>query len=50
MTMLQSWSRGVHVWGREGMRKLWSAATIKLYGGGVSEVDFLHDLPSAWAI
>ncbi len=32
------------MWGRDGMRKLWSAATIKLYGGGVSEVDFLSDL------
>src|SRR4051812_41934062 len=44
MTMLQSWSQGVEVWGRDGMRKLWSAATIKLYGGGVAEVDFLADL------
>jgi type IV secretory pathway TraG/TraD family ATPase VirD4 len=44
LTMLQSWSQGVEVWGRDGMRKLWSAATIKLYGGGVSEVDFLADL------
>ena len=44
MTMLQSWSQGVHVWGREGMRKLWSASTIKLYGGGVAEVEFLQDL------
>src|SRR3954447_17763025 len=44
MTMLQSWSQGVEVWGRDGMRKLWSAATIKLYGGGVAEVDFLTDL------
>ena len=26
MTMLQSWSQGVQVWGRDGMRKLWSAA------------------------
>jgi len=32
------------VWGREGMRKLWSAATIKVYGGGVSEVEFLGEL------
>ena len=44
MSMLQSWSQGVQVWGRDGMRKLWSAATIKVYGGGVSEVDFLSDL------
>jgi type IV secretory pathway TraG/TraD family ATPase VirD4 len=26
------------------MRKLWSAATVKVYGGGVSEVEFLSDL------
>jgi type IV secretory pathway TraG/TraD family ATPase VirD4 len=44
MTMLQSWSQGVQVWGRDGMRKLWSASTIKVYGGGVAEVDFLSDL------
>ena len=29
-TILQSWSQGVVVWGREGMRKLWSAANIKV--------------------
>lgn len=26
------------------MRKLWSAATVKVYGGGVSEVEFLDEL------
>lgn len=26
------------------MRKLWSAATVKLYAGGVAEADFLEDL------
>jgi len=44
MTILQSWSQGVEVWGRDGMRKLWSAANIKVYGGGVSEVEFLSEL------
>ncbi len=44
LTILQSWSQGVEVWGREGMSKLWSAATIKVYGGGVSEVEFLEQL------
>ncbi len=44
MTILQSWSQGVEVWGREGMRKLWSAANVKVYGGGVSEVEFLTEL------
>ena len=44
LTILQSWSQGVDVWGREGMRKLWSAANIKVYGGGVSEKEFLDEL------
>ncbi len=44
MTILQSWSQGVEVWGEAGMKKLWSAANIKVYGGGVSEAAFLEDL------
>ncbi|PPK93166.1 TraM-binding TraD/TraG-like protein [Kineococcus xinjiangensis] len=44
MTILQSWSQGVEVWGREGMRKLWSAANVRVYGGGVAEVEFLSEL------
>jgi len=44
LTFLQSWSQGVDVWGREGMRKLWSAANTKIYGGGVSEAEFLEEL------
>ena len=44
MAILQSWSQGVEVWGRDGMRKLWSAANVKMYGGGVSEVEFLSEL------
>lgn len=44
MTILQSWSQGVDVWGQSGMRKLWSASNIKMYGGGVSEVEFLNEL------
>ena len=44
LTILQSWSQGVEVWGKDGMSKLWSAATIKVYGGGVSEVEFLEQL------
>jgi type IV secretory pathway TraG/TraD family ATPase VirD4 len=44
MTILQSYSQGVDVWGREGMRKLWSAANVKVYGGGVAETDFLSDV------
>lgn len=43
-TILQSWSQGVAVWGETGMKKLWSAANVKTYGGGVDEVDFLQHL------
>ena len=32
------------MWGRDGMRKLWSAANIKVYGGGVAEAEFLAEL------
>jgi type IV secretory pathway TraG/TraD family ATPase VirD4 len=44
MTILQSWSQGVEVWGRDGMRKLWSASNIAVYGGGVKEPEFLNEL------
>lgn len=43
-TVLQSWSQGVQVWGAEDMRKLWSAANVAVYGGGVRERDFLAEL------
>jgi type IV secretory pathway TraG/TraD family ATPase VirD4 len=39
---LQSWSQGVECWGREGMAKLWSAANIRVYGGGANEEQFLE--------
>lgn len=44
LTILQSWSQGVDVWGDSGMKKLWSAANVKVYGGGVSEVEFLEQV------
>ncbi|THA70654.1 conjugal transfer protein [Streptomyces sp. A0958] len=44
MTILQSWAQGIEVWGEKGMEKLWSAANIRLYGGGVSDTRFLGDL------
>lgn len=44
ITILQSWSQGVEVWGEKGMAKLWSAANVKSYGGGVSEAAFLDML------
>lgn len=47
MTILQSWSQGCEVWGEAGMKKLWSAANVKVYGGGVQEMAFLDDLSKA---
>lgn len=44
MTILQSWSQGTEVWGEAGMKKLWSVANVKVYGGGVAEAAFLEDL------
>ncbi|MEV0130802.1 TraM recognition domain-containing protein [Dactylosporangium sp. NPDC050688] len=44
ITILQSYPQGVEVWGQEGMRKLWSAATVRTYGGGVADPDWLEEL------
>lgn len=44
LTILQSWSQGVDVWGESGMNKLFSAANIFVYGGGVREERFLESL------
>ena len=44
MSLFQSWSQGQVVFGREGMRELWSASNVKLYLGGISEADFLREL------
>lgn len=42
--LLQSWSQGVEVWGRDGMRKLWSAANVRLIGKGVVENEILTEV------
>jgi len=44
ITILQSWSQGVEVWGKDGMQKLWTAANSKVYLGGVDEDPFLASL------
>jgi type IV secretory pathway TraG/TraD family ATPase VirD4 len=44
MTMLQSWAQGVSVWGEGGMTKLWSSASIRVYGGGEVDPRFLGTL------
>jgi type IV secretory pathway TraG/TraD family ATPase VirD4 len=42
--ILQSWEQGVEVWGRSGMEKLWTAANVRTYGGGVADDTFLQRL------
>ncbi len=44
MTMLQSWAQGVSVWGEDGMTKLWSSASVRVYGGGEVDPRFLGTL------
>jgi type IV secretory pathway TraG/TraD family ATPase VirD4 len=44
VTILQSYSQGVGVWGETKMAALWGAATIKLVGAGMDDADFADDL------
>jgi type IV secretory pathway TraG/TraD family ATPase VirD4 len=44
MSVFQSWSQGVAVFGKEGMLKLWSASNAFLYLGSVKENDFLQNV------
>lgn len=55
MTFLQSEAQGVALWGKAGMDKLWSAATIKMVGAGAHDEAFCerisrlvghHDVPT----
>ncbi|GCD92504.1 type IV secretory system conjugative DNA transfer family protein [Embleya hyalina] len=50
MTMLQSWAQGAAAWGDVGMAKLWGAANVRVYGGGVLDTKFLGDLSAASGI
>ena len=43
-TVLQSYAQGVEVWGEQGMKKLWSAATIVVIGPGHKDYRFLDEL------
>ncbi|MGH3921235.1 MAG: type IV secretory system conjugative DNA transfer family protein [Pseudonocardiaceae bacterium] len=43
-TFLQSYQQGVVVWGKAGMDKLWSAATVKLIGAGVQDPEFCEHI------
>jgi type IV secretory pathway TraG/TraD family ATPase VirD4 len=42
--ILQSWSQGERVWGQQGMRALWGAATVKLLGAGLDDAQLLADV------
>ena len=44
LTILQSWSQGCQTWTEPGMKKLWGASNVRVYGGGASEREFLADL------
>lgn len=44
LTILQSYHQGVGVWGDNGMKELWSAATIKLVGAGIDDANFAEDV------
>ncbi len=47
LTILQSWAQGCNAWGDHGMEALWSAANVKLYGGGNDDDRFLQRLSNA---
>ncbi|NUP34508.1 MAG: TraM recognition domain-containing protein [Streptomycetaceae bacterium] len=47
MTILQSWAQGVSVWGEAAMASMWSAANVRVYGGGSADTRFLRDLSQA---
>jgi hypothetical protein len=44
LTALQSYAQGYLVWGKEGMEKMWSAANLKIFLGGISEIEFLRNV------
>ena len=43
-TILQSWAQAADVWRGNGIEKLWSAANVRIYGGGVDDDKFLRRL------
>ncbi len=44
LTILQSYSQAVGVWGETGSKALWGAATVKLIGAGMDDPSFAEDL------
>ncbi|MEE1763577.1 type IV secretory system conjugative DNA transfer family protein [Streptomyces sp. SP18BB07] len=47
MTILQSYRQGQRCWGEAGMDALWSAATVKIVGSGIDDIDFADKLSRA---
>lgn len=44
LTILQTYSQGIHMWGKTAMETLWSAATIVLVGPSVRDDAFLRSV------
>ena len=44
IAIFQSWAQLVDAYGTQGAEKLWSAANVRVYGGGVSDTTFLRRL------
>lgn len=44
MAWLQSYSQGEELWGEKGMRKIYSATSVKIIGSGLDEERFLRDV------
>jgi type IV secretory pathway TraG/TraD family ATPase VirD4 len=40
--VLQSWSQGIQAWGLHGLRAMFGAVNVRIYGGGVADTDFLR--------
>ncbi|MDJ0322092.1 type IV secretory system conjugative DNA transfer family protein [Pseudarthrobacter sp. PS3-L1] len=46
IAFLQSYSQGEELWGEKGMRKIFSASSVKVIGSGIDEEDFLNKMSS----
>lgn len=44
MAFLQSYKQGRNLWGEHGMDALWGSATVRIYGGGEGDTQFLRSL------
>lgn len=46
IAFLQSYSQGEELWGEKSMKKIWSAASVKVVGSGIDEEGFLRSFSS----